>query len=167
MSEAIRKLEEQENKHPGGRPVIAWEEFQLEIDMELVKRMVSASLTDWQIATVLGVSEMTLNRWKHRYPEFMLALNGGKNNQRVERSLFELATGYNYLTEKIFMFRREVIRVPYLKHVPPDLGAIMFWLCNRDPQRWSRSGNKMRTINPNDYLNVHVTSEVVIKELTI
>lgn len=150
----------------GGRPLLTWQEFELEVDMVLVKRMVDASLTDWQIATVLGVSEMTLHRWKQRYPQFMLVLNEGKNNEKVERSLFQRATGYDFLTEKIFLYRGKIIRVPIIKHVIPDISAIMFWLCNRDPQRWSRSGNKMRTINPNDYLNVHVTSEIVIKDLT-
>jgi hypothetical protein len=39
---------------------------------------------------------------------------------------------------KIFMpaNREKPVIVPYIKHVPPDVTAGIFWLKNRDPQHW-------------------------------
>ena len=65
-------------------------------------------------------------------PGFMHAAD-----DRVERSLYARATGYSYDAVKIFHTKDgKIIKVPYTEHVPPDVGAICFWLKNRRPDRW-------------------------------
>jgi hypothetical protein len=61
--------------------------------------------------------------------------------ERVERSLYERAVGYNYEAVKIFMpaGREKPVYAPYIEHIPPDVTAGIFWLKNRDPQHWRDS----------------------------
>jgi len=97
--------------------------------------------TDREIAELLGVTERTLYRWKHIYPEFCQSLEMGKEipNKRVVQSLYRRAVGYSFDAVKIMApgaGRRTPIIVPYVEHVPPDVGAAKLWLTNRDPENW-------------------------------
>jgi hypothetical protein len=59
-----------------------------------------------------------LDRWKQKYPEFRCALKAGKeaSDDRVERSLYQLAIGRN--------------------GAAPNVTACIFWLKNRRKDRW-------------------------------
>ena len=50
-----------------------------------------------EIANELNIGPATLDRWKRKYPEFRCALKAGKeaSDDRVERSLYQLAIGWN------------------------------------------------------------------------
>jgi hypothetical protein len=69
---------------------------------------------------------------------------GGRNplrsvaDNRVERSLYERAVGYNYEAVKIFMpaNREKPVYAKYIERVPPDVTAGIFWMKNRDPENW-------------------------------
>ena len=71
-----------------------------------------------EIANELNIGPATLDRWKQKYPEFRCALKAGKDasDDRVERSLYQLAIGWN--------------------GNPPNTTAAIFWLKNRRPDRW-------------------------------
>ena len=71
-----------------------------------------------EIANELNIGPATLDRWKQKYPEFRCALKAGKeaSDDRVERSLYQLAIGWN--------------------GQPPNTTAAIFWLKNRRPDRW-------------------------------
>jgi hypothetical protein len=71
-----------------------------------------------EIANELNIGPATLDRWKQKYPEFRCALKAGKeaSDERVERSLYQLAIGWN--------------------GQPPNTTAAIFWLKNRRPDRW-------------------------------
>ena len=51
------------------------------------------------------------------------------------------AVGYNFEATKIFMpaNREKPVYAKYIEHIPPDVTACIFWLKNRDPQRWRDS----------------------------
>jgi hypothetical protein len=61
-----------------------------------------------------------------------------RSGARVRRSLYQRAVGYNYKAVKIFMpaNREKPVIVPYMEHVPADPASAMFWLKNREPERW-------------------------------
>ena len=61
-----------------------------------------------------------------------------QENQRVERSLYQRAVGYDYDAVEIFMpaGAKAPIYAPYVEHVPADTTAAIFWLKNRDPAHW-------------------------------
>ena len=95
--------------------------------------------TDTQIAQVMDVSEHTITYWKRTKPEFLEALNKGKltKDEQVERSLFERATGYSHPDVHISNFQGEITTTNITKHYPPSEVACIFWLKNRQRQRWA------------------------------
>jgi hypothetical protein len=96
-----------------------------------------------EIARDLGVSRSTFNRWKELSPEFRDALKTAKAaaDDRVARSLYHRAIGYNYnavkiMTRAIGGGESEIVQVPYVEHCPPDVTAQIFFLKNRRPDLW-------------------------------
>lgn len=116
--------------------------------------------TDIELADFFGVSWMTIRAWRTRVPAFELACREGKDalDARVERSLYTRAVGYTYDAVKIFMPREggEPVKVAIREHVPPDTTACIFWLKNRQPDRWRdmRHGQLVGNI-----LNVTISAE--------
>ena len=101
-----------------------------------------ATLLD--LAKHFGVAPSTIGEWKLRHPLFSASIDLGRKDQtdKVERSLFERATGYTYPSEKIVVVSQgnnmgsSVERVDIKEHVPPDVGAAIHWLKNRRPEEW-------------------------------
>ena len=95
--------------------------------------------TDREIAEMLGVSERTLNNWKHEHPEFAGALLLGKDaaDDRVEQSLYRRAVGYEHDAVKIAVNAQgEITQVQFTERYPPDTTAAIFWLKNRRKEEW-------------------------------
>jgi hypothetical protein len=111
--------------------------------IEQIGKLCEFGKTDDEIAYFFNISPRTFDNWKSEYPELMRVLKAGKavSDQRVERSLYNRAVGYNYEAVKIFMpaNREKPVYAPYIEHVPPDVTAAIFWLKNRDPQHWRDS----------------------------
>lgn len=94
--------------------------------------------TDVQLAQFFGVCENTINDWKKQFPEFGESVKKGKEiaDSNVAASLYERAVGYSHPHEEIFYKDGEVIRVPTVKHYPPDTAAAFIWLKNRQRGLW-------------------------------
>ncbi len=105
---------------------------------DMLYKMASYGMTDKQMADVVGVSEQTVNNWKLKDPNFLESLKAEKEiaDARVERSLFERATGYSHAEDKIFNDNSTPLVVPTVKHYAPDTTAAIFWLKNRKPKEW-------------------------------
>ena len=90
------------------------------------------------MAEFFGVNPDTWHEWKKVHSEFSEALRDWKveADSRVERSLYERATGYSHPEDKIFNDDGEPLIVPTVKHYPPDTTAAIFWLKNRQKDRW-------------------------------
>lgn len=103
--------------------------------------------TDEEIAEAFGIAVRTLHRWKHDYQSLTLALMSGKEaaDAKVERKLFERATGYKYEeTETVMEIDANGNRKPakirkVQKECPPDVLAQMYWLNNRKPKQYKRN----------------------------
>jgi len=102
--------------------------------------------TDRELAEMFGISPSTLVNWRLRHPEFASSLVAGKDlaDDRVERSLYNRAVGYTYDSVKV-MTRSlgdnagsEIVEVPIVEHVPPDVKAGIRWLEARRPTTWRR-----------------------------
>lgn len=109
------------------------------INLEQVMKFATLGIKEEHIAYVLDISEVTLNAYKKKYPEFLKSLKDGKliSDERVERSLFERATGYDCPEDKIFLTKFGTIKtVRTIKHYPPDTIACIYWLKNRKPKEW-------------------------------
>lgn len=94
--------------------------------------------TDVEVATFFEVALSTVSLWKLKHPEFSEALRIGKAeaDTRVERALFERATGYSHPEVHVSSYQGDVTLTPIVKHYPPDPTAMIFWLKNRKPEQW-------------------------------
>lgn len=101
----------------GGRPSSYKPEY-----ADLAKHFSLLGATDKEMADAFGVSEVTLNAWKQSHPEFLKSLKEGKlqADAVVASKLYTRAIGYE-LNDK---------------HYPPDTTACIFWLKNRQPDKW-------------------------------
>lgn len=100
-------------------------------------------LTDEQIAANIGIGVSTYYEWQNRHPEFREAIKKGKApvDIQVENALLKRALGYDYEEtvteiEQVAEGREKKHVRRIKKHMPPDVGAIVFWLKNRKPSRW-------------------------------
>lgn len=97
-----------------------------------------AAMTDSECADSFGVTVPTIMRWRAEDQRFdeAFTIGGALSVARVEASLFRRAVGYQFASEKIFSTPDGVVRVPIVEHVPPDVGAMKYWLGNRAADRW-------------------------------
>lgn len=103
---------------------------------ELARKVCLLGATDREVADILGISERALRDWKTRHAELAEAMRVGKEaaDERVKSALYNRAVGYSYDSEKIQVLRNgDVVRVPIVEHVAPDVTAQIFWLKNRCP----------------------------------
>jgi hypothetical protein len=117
----------------GGRPTKYKPEF-----AQQAKMLCDKGFTDEELAEFFGVAASTIYLWKSAHPEFSEAIKigGAPCDDRVERSLFQRATGYVIQSEKVFNANGKVLRAKTQEHVPPDTGAAIFWLKNRRKESW-------------------------------
>jgi hypothetical protein len=104
-----------------GRPSVYEDDFARQ-----ARKLAELGATDQEIADFFEVDVRTIYRWKHDHDEFCQALKTGKDvaDERVERSLYQRAIGYEQDEVKIFM------------PGAPDTTAAIFWLKNRRAADW-------------------------------
>lgn len=93
---------------------------------------------DTELADFFGVNELTINRWKKAHKEFSKSIKEGKlmADANVTNRLYQRAMGFEHDSEEIKVVDHGVIRVKTRKIYPPDSVAAIFWLKNRQPDRW-------------------------------
>lgn len=102
------------------------------------EKLCKLGATDVEIADFFDIDIRTLYRWKGDFPQFCHALKAGKEiaDERVERSLFARATGYEHDEVDIRVIDKEIVQTTVRKFYPPDTTAGIFWLKNRRPGEW-------------------------------
>lgn len=120
---------------------------------ETILRLLTEGRTEQQIAKVIGVSRRTLANWKGKHPDLLHAVRESKllADELVEASLFSRALGYSHPEEKAFLFQGQVVTHRQQKHYPPDTQAQMFWLRNRQPERWREKTEGDVNVQNNTY----------------
>jgi DNA-binding XRE family transcriptional regulator len=138
-------------------------------------------LSDKQIAENLRISQETFYQYVKHRPEFSEALKRGKApiDFEVENALLKRAMGYEYEEEsteyvagidengkiKPTIKEKRIIK----KQVPPDTGAAIFWLTNRQKDRWKQKQHIDHTTNDKEIgRGVYVSPEemeAIIKKL--
>lgn len=127
-----------EIKREKGRPT----DYQADFAKQ-AEKLCLLGATDDELADFFEVHRSTIYRWKHEHEAFCDAIKSGKEtaDERVERSLYQKATGYNVKEEqavklKVEQHKEEVEVVEVEKHVPADTTAAIFWLKNRRKDQW-------------------------------
>lgn len=136
-------------KNPNGRPTKYKAEY-----ADQAYKLCLLGLSDAQLSQSFMVSEVTLNAWKKKHPNFLKSLRAGKEiaDAEVAGSLYERACGYEHPEDKVFLRNKtvtkgrgddtevitssEVVTVPTTKHYPPDTAAAIIWLKNRQRGHW-------------------------------
>jgi AcrR family transcriptional regulator len=106
-----------------------------------------------QIAEVVGVSSRTLTNWMGSNEDLLLAVREARQiaDELVEASLFAKAVGYSHPEEKVFCSEGMITTHETQKHYPPDTQAAMFWLRNRQPERWKEKNESDVKVETNNY----------------
>lgn len=116
----------------------------------LAERLCLTGATDADLAMAFEVCESTINNWKQKHREFSDSMTRGKAvaDAAVVKALYERALGYRIVVKKTVRKAsqrvvggsvrdfHEVIETTTEVFIPPDVTACIFWLKNRDPQRW-------------------------------
>jgi hypothetical protein len=120
-------------KHAGGRPSKYRAEYPAQAE-----KLCALGAIDTDLAAFFAVHVDTIAEWKVAHPEFSDAIKRAKDNwdAKVERSLCQRAMGYSHPAVKILQYEGNPIEVPYTEHYAPDTAACIFWLKNRQPDRW-------------------------------
>lgn len=110
--------------------------------LDTVRLIAMRGASDSEIAAMFGVTEGAFARWRAMYKDFNGAIEKGRTHADAEVvvSLYKRAVGYDYTEEVVAGKDPEVFEVS--KHSPPDVGAIQYWLNNRQHEFW---GSKSRT----------------------
>ncbi len=122
-----------------GRPTKYEEELN-----DYVYKLALGGCTDEQLAEHLGVCKSTLTNWKNEYPEFLASIKKGKDfydTHRVENALLKRALGTTVKETRINGGgedgdEKKPAATETTKELPPETAACIFWLKNRNPDRW-------------------------------
>lgn len=124
--------------NPDGRPT----EYREEYDEQAAK-LCDLGATDEEIANFFNVHVRTIHRWKVAHPSFCHAIKIAKEaaDDRVERSLYQMATGYHVTEQQAFKLKKgkdeeEVEVVDVERFQAPEVPAAIFWLKNRRREKW-------------------------------
>lgn len=83
----------------------------------------------------MGISHGTLNAWKERYPDFLAALQVGKNETiaRLHNSLMKRATGFTIPVKRTETSDAYTKVIETEVYFPPETRAATILLVNLDP----------------------------------
>lgn len=123
-----------EEKKKTGRPTQYKEEYN-----EQARKLCLMGATDKDLADFFDIAESTLNLWKTKHERFVESIKEGKRlaDATVAEKLYHRAIGYQHEETKIVSYEGQVTdQVNVIKHYAPDPTAAIFWLKNRQPEKW-------------------------------
>ncbi|HGY1166557.1 TPA: terminase [Citrobacter braakii] len=105
---------------------------------EQARKLCLLGYTDAELADFFEVSEATINNWKLEHPEFLESIKKGKAvaDGDVASTLFNRAIGYTAKEKREEKTADGFKEVDAEKHVPGDVTAMIFWLKNRQKDKW-------------------------------
>lgn len=105
-----------------------------------IREWTEIGLIGKQIAQNIGINHTTLYEWMSKFPELAETIRSGRKviDEQVENSLLKRALGYQY--EEEIWGKNNVGEMVLVKRVvkfqASDVKAQIFWLKNRQPERW-------------------------------
>lgn len=156
-----------------------YEKWLTEEGLLLLEGWARDGLTDEQIAHNMGISVATLYNWKSKHLEILESLKKGKEivDIQVENALLKKALGIKETVKKAIKVREvkynEGKRVSEKEHieyvdeevfVPPDTTAQIFWLKNRQPNKWRDKVENVNTNQPDREIKINIISTKELKK---
>jgi transposase-like protein len=109
------------------------------------------------LTRIIGCGKTVFHKIKKEFSEFSELLKESKEEAdlKVENALFKRACGFEYeeTTNEVRLNQDgsagQIVSVKKTKKIiPPDTGAAMAWLKNRQPEKWKDRHDLDVTINP-------------------
>lgn len=144
-------LSDMMTKKEGGRMAKSQYYTKVEPKLDLVEGWARDGLFMEQIAANLGISKTTFYSYIKKYSELSERIKNGKevSDYQVENELFRKAIGFTRKEKRPVKIKeveynngkrvREKERIEMVEqevYYPPELGAQIFWLKNRRPDKW-------------------------------
>lgn len=164
------------NNPGGGRPSVYKDTYP-----KLAFKIALLGATDVDLANVFDVTEQTINAWKKDHEEFFLALKKGKleADAKVSKSLFKRANGFRFNEVTLERFENTIVddfgniskepgtKIKTVKKlVIPDTTAQIFWLKNRQPDKWRDQKDVKHSNDPeNPLIDYSKLSTNALKEI--
>lgn len=107
---------------------------------DMAYRLCLLGSTNKQLAEAFGVCVNTIDNWRAKHFEFQMAVYRGKTeaDMQVVESLFQRATGCSHKDTKFASHEGKITDArEFMRHLPPDIQACMYWLNNRQGYRWT------------------------------
>lgn len=130
------------NAKRGAKPKVDY--WLTEDGLTLLTGWARSGLSNAQIAKNMGVSETAFYDWKSKHTDISEAIQKGKEvvDFEMENALFNRAMGQEIIEEKTYMkddgTGKKVKHVEKVKkQLPSDATSMIFWLKNRQPDRWN------------------------------
>lgn len=114
-------------KNKVGRPTLYQPEF-----CEEANKLALLSLTDQQLANYFEIDISNYYRWKNEHPEFCEAIKNGREraDANVASALYARANGLS-IQDGVDKDGNPIVR-----QIPADPTSMIFWLKNRQPDKW-------------------------------
>ena len=115
----------------------------ISMDKEKIKMLYIDGWTDQKVADFLGISVPAIKKWK-KVNEFSIPLKDWKTvaDLKVEKCLYKRAQGFKYKEVTTEYIEIGESKTPakktkvVTKQLPPDPTSMIFWLKNRQPDKW-------------------------------
>lgn len=122
--------------------------------------------TDVMLAKLFQVSKSTINNWKHKHPTFLDSIRRGKekfDREVVEVNLMKRVTGCQYTETTKELMKDGTMQITKIvkKEALPDLRAIIFFLKNRAPDKWTDKSPSNRSGS------LHLSADESIKQIIL
>ena len=117
---------------------------------ELTALLIRCGIALPEIIRLLGVTNLQFDQWQKKHSDLQSALAEPTIADRAEAALIKRALGFQIneesseeLIDKKTGELLEVLKKRTItKDVPPDVRALLFYLQNRHPERWSENKNQ-------------------------
>ncbi len=134
-----------------------------------IKEWAEQGLNDGQIAINLGVDVTTFSFWKRTKPEITILLEKARQPivTEVENALLKKALGTIVEDITIEKCGRKKVIKKMKRTVPGDVKAMIFYLTNRQPDKW-RFANKIEKVTgqkADDSLDVSKLTDEQLSQL--
>ncbi|MGP1148196.1 terminase, partial [Serratia sp. CY49633] len=105
---------------------------------EQARKLCLLGYTDAELADFFEVSEATINNWKLKHSKFLESIKKGKAiaDGDVTDRLYQRAMGFVAPDVDIRVIDNKIVETPLDKYYPPDTAAAIFWLKNRQKDKW-------------------------------
>lgn len=115
------------------------EQWSKQQSLDKITEWAANGLSVQQMANNISITRTTLYDWMNKNTNISNAIKKGReqSDEEVENALFKRATGYSYreITEEDKGGNMQVTKI-ITKHMPAEVGAMVFWLKNRKPNEW-------------------------------